>query len=101
MNAVVRHFSPNGTPTTVVTCATPEAVVNAVARGNPADAVKIELSPDVLVSNLGTIWTFDLHTRRARGWWRRFVAGDLVVEHRYGPDIVEGLRDAGLVVSSV
>lgn len=39
--AIVRCYSPNGVPTTVVTCFTPDAILYAVNGANPADFVKV------------------------------------------------------------
>lgn len=38
---IVRCYSPSRVPTTAVTCFTVDAVLNAVARANPADSIHI------------------------------------------------------------
>ena len=59
---------------------------------------------DATVENHGTIFTFHLHTKAAKAWWREHVEhgphlGCLpVVEHRYARDIAEGMLDAGLII---
>ena len=60
---------------------------------------------DVLVTNHGTLFTFEPRTDDARAWIAEHVGGEttwisgaLVVEHRYAHDLAEGMRGAGLVL---
>lgn len=62
---------------------------------------------DVFVRNEGTIWLLYPRTVAAEAWIEhnvdpeaRWVGHALVVEHRYGPDIVAGLVADGLEVSA-
>jgi hypothetical protein len=65
-----------------------------------------KLAPvDVLVSNHGTIFLFELKTTAAKEWVSEKVGGEvsyfcgsLVVEHRFALDLAEGMRNDGLVV---
>lgn len=61
---------------------------------------------DVEVDNCGSIWRFTPMTSEARDWidenvasegWQ-WLGGSLCVEHRYGPDLVQGMLDNGLAV---
>ncbi len=61
---------------------------------------------DVLVENQGTIWVFRPLSDEAQEWidehvqsepWQWF-GGGLVVDHRYGPPLAEGMQEAGLVL---
>lgn len=54
--------------------------------------------PDVLLSNLGTIWTFAPLTDGARQWLACHTRGETMAEARYAWDILQGLLDAGLVL---
>ena len=61
--------------------------------------------PDVLVNNVGTLYTFCPLTLRAKEWIEEHVQDDtqwfgytLVVEHRYAWGLAEGMKDAGLVL---
>jgi len=65
---------------------------------------------DVVVSNQGTVWTFYLETPDAQDWVTSSGVraetephqwlGEhiLVVDHRYGEDVVLGMREDGLIV---
>ena len=63
---------------------------------------------DVRVLNGGTLWQFHLLTPDAKEWVAESVSiepymwqGDSVFacEHRCGPDLVDGMRGAGLAVA--
>jgi hypothetical protein len=59
---------------------------------------------DVKVTNHGTIFTFDLLTRKAKSWWKdnvqeSFGKDNCVVEHRYASDIAQGMKQSGLEVA--
>jgi hypothetical protein len=61
---------------------------------------------DVLVTNEGTIWMFTPLTDEAKEWVKenvpteswQWMGNSFCCEHRYAPDLVEGMRGAGLVV---
>ena len=60
-------------------------------------------TPDVLVSDEGTLFLFCPLTPRAKQWIDANVQSDatwfgnaLVVEHRYAWELGKGMRDAGL-----
>ncbi len=59
---------------------------------------------DVLVTNHGTLFTFEPRTDDARTWIAdhvgeaTWIGGALVVEHRYAHDLAAGMRGAGLVL---
>jgi len=60
-------------------------------------------TPDVLVSNEGTLFLFCPLTPRTKQWIEDNVQSDatwfgnaLVVEHRYAWGLGQGMRDAGL-----
>ena len=63
-------------------------------------------TPDVLVENAGTVFTFCPVTNRAKEWFDENVETEswqwfghaLVVEHRFALGLAQGLRDAGLVL---
>ena len=66
-----------------------------------------EKTPDVLVNNVGTLYTFCPLTLRAQEWidehvqtesWQWFGHA-LVVEHRYAWGLAQGMKDAGLVLA--
>jgi hypothetical protein len=71
------------------------------------DCVSIPTShPDVLVNNVGTLYTFCPLTLRAKEWIDEHVQDDaewfghaLVVEHGYAWGLAKGMKDAGLVLS--
>ena len=71
------------------------------------DAVSIPTSnPDVLVNNVGTLYTFCPLTLRAKEWIDEHIQPDaqwfghaLVVEHRYAWGLAQGMTDDGLVLS--
>ena len=54
------------------------------------------------ISNHGTVIMFEPLTKAAQNWWDKNVNSDCqkigfhsyVVEHRYAPDIVEGIKNA-------
>jgi hypothetical protein len=63
-------------------------------------------TPDFLVENHGSIFLLQPLTPAAEFWIQEFLPPDhmsfgsaVVVEHRYISDIVEGIRNDGLVVS--
>lgn len=62
---------------------------------------------DVKVLNEGTIWQFFMLTPAAKAWvaenvrlpgYMRQGETAFAAEHRYAPPIVDGMREAGLVV---
>jgi hypothetical protein len=62
-------------------------------------------NPDVLVNNVGTLYTFCPLTRRAKEWMARHVQDDaqwfghaLIVEQRYAGGLAQGMNDDGLVL---
>ena len=64
------------------------------------------VTPDVLVNNVGTLYTFCPLTLRAKEWIDEHVQDDaqwfghaLVVEHRYAWGLAQGMKDDGLVLS--
>jgi hypothetical protein len=63
------------------------------------------VTPDVLVANVGTLYTFCPLSERAKEWIDQHVQDDaqwfghaLVVEHRYAWGLAQGMKDAGLVL---
>jgi hypothetical protein len=71
------------------------------------DPVSIPTSgPDVLVNNVGTLYTFCPLTVRAKEWIDEHGQDDaqwfghaLIVEHRYAWGLAQGMKDAGLVLA--
>jgi hypothetical protein len=66
---------------------------------------KKSVTPDVLVNNVGTLYTFCPLTLRAKEWIGEHVQGDaqwfvhaLVVEPRYAWGLAQGMKDDGLVL---
>jgi hypothetical protein len=68
---------------------------------------RMEITPDVLVRNDGTVFVFCPLTDRAKDWleenveiepWQWFGSA-FVVEHRYAWGLGQGMKDAGLVLS--
>ena len=64
------------------------------------------VTPDVLVNNVGTLYTFCPLTLRAKEWIDEHVQDDaqwfghaLIVEHRYAWGLALGMKDDGLVLS--
>jgi hypothetical protein len=64
-----------------------------------------KVTPDVLVNNAGTLFTFCPLTARAKEWIAEHVQSDaqwfgnaLVVEHRYAWGLAQGMKDEGLVL---
>jgi hypothetical protein len=62
-------------------------------------------TPDVLVSNVGTLYAFCPLTLRAKDWIDEHVQDDapwfghaLVVEHRFAWGLAQGMKDDGLVL---
>jgi hypothetical protein len=62
-------------------------------------------TPDVLVSNAGTIFLFCPLTDRAETWIDEHVQHDaqrfgncLVVEHRFAWGLAQGMKDEGLML---
>lgn len=71
-------------------------------RGN----AQKQITPDVLIENAGTVFTFCPLTDRAKDWisenvetesWQ-WIGQVLVIEHRYAWALAEGMQDAGLVL---
>jgi hypothetical protein len=67
---------------------------------------KQSVTPDVLVNNVGTLYTFCPLTLRAKEWIDEHVQEDaqwfghaLIVEHRYAWGLAQGMKDDGLVLS--
>ena len=63
-------------------------------------------NPDVLVNNVGTLYTFCPLTLRAKEWIDQNVQNDaqwfghaLIVEHRYAWGLAQGIKDDGLVLA--
>jgi len=63
---------------------------------------------DVKVLNEGTIWQFFMLTKAAKVWveenvqipgYMRQGETAFAAEHRYGPNLVGGMRESGLVVA--
>jgi hypothetical protein len=66
----------------------------------------LERQPDVLVNNVGTLYTFCPLTLRAKEWIDEHVNDDaqwfgyaLVVEHRYAWGLAQGMTSDGLVLA--
>ena len=64
------------------------------------------VSPEVLVNNVGTLYTFCPLTLRAKEWIDEHVQDDaqwfghaLIVEHRYAWGLAQGMKDDGLVLA--
>jgi hypothetical protein len=64
------------------------------------------VTPDVLVNNVGTLYTFCPLTLRAKEWIDEHVQDDaqwfghaLIVEHRYAWGLAQGMKDDGLVLA--
>jgi hypothetical protein len=64
------------------------------------------VTPDVLVNNVGTLYTFCPLTLRAKEWIDEHVQDDaqwfghaLIVEHRYAWGLAQGMIDEGLVLA--
>ena len=63
--------------------------------------------PDIEVDNLRSFWSVAPCTTKGKSWVRNNLntpdwqkdAGQVYVEHSYIADIVEAMRDAGLVVA--
>lgn len=67
---------------------------------------KTKLTPDVLVRDAGTLFTFCPLTPRAKAWIAEYVQPDaqwfgnaLVCEHRYALPLAQGMIDEGLVLA--
>ena len=63
------------------------------------------VSPDVLVNNVGTLYTFCPLTLRAKEWIDDNIQDDaqwfghaLIVEHRYAWGLAQGMKDSGLIL---
>jgi len=80
--------------------------------GNPAKESPLHslqekpLIPDVLVNNVGTLYTFCPLTRQPKEWIDEHVENDaqwfghaLIVEHRYAWGLAQGMKDNGLVLA--
>jgi hypothetical protein len=69
-------------------------------------ATTTKATPDVLVENAGTVFTFCPLTTAAKSWVEENVEAEayqwlgnvLVVEHRFAWGLAEGMKDAGLVL---
>jgi len=68
-------------------------------------ATESRRQPDVLVNNVGTLYTFCPLTLRAKEWIDEHVQDDaqwfghaLVVEHRYAWGLAQGMLDSGLIL---
>jgi hypothetical protein len=67
----------------------------------------MEITPDVLVRNEGTVFVFCPLTDRAKDWLEENVESEswqwfgnaLVVEHRHAWGLGQGMIDAGLVIA--
>lgn len=63
-------------------------------------------TPDVLVANAGTVFTFCALSTKAKEWIDenvqsasyQWLGAVLVVEHRYAWGLAQGMTDAGLVL---
>ena len=67
---------------------------------------RLRRQPDVLVNNVGTLYTFCPLTLRAKEWIDEHVQDDaqwfghaLIVEHRYAWGLAQGMKDDGLVLA--
>jgi hypothetical protein len=75
-------------------------------KGDSVKSQKEKMSPDVLVNNAGTLFTFCPLTARAKEWIAENVQSEgyqwlgatLCVEHRYAWGLAQGMKDAGLVL---
>lgn len=75
-------------------------------RQQSAAVASLPQGPDVLVNNVGTLYTFCPLTLRAKEWIDEYVQTEswqwfghaLVVEHRYAWGLAQGMKDAGLVL---
>ncbi len=74
-------------------------------KENPLTAKK-PATPDVLVNNVGTLYTFCPLTLRAKEWIDDNIQDDaqwfghaLIVEHRYAWGLAQGMKDDGLVLA--
>ncbi len=76
------------------------------AKGEPlAITTEQSVTPDVLVNNVGTLYTFCPLTLQAKEWIDEHVQDDaqwfgyaLIVEHRYAWGLAQGMKDDGLVL---
>ena len=66
---------------------------------------RLRRQPDVLVNNVGTLYTFGPLTLRAKEWIDEHVQDDaqwfgyaLIVEHRYAWGLAQGMKDSGLIL---
>lgn len=65
-----------------------------------------ERTTDVIVTNHGSIFSFQPLTQAAKDWFEENVqiedyqrlGGSICVEHRYARDLAQGIIDAGLEV---
>jgi len=72
---------------------------------NDSQAVQSQNTPDVIVSNEGTVFLFNPLTARARCWMEANAHPDshwfgsaLVVERRYAWVMTQNMKDEGLVL---
>ena len=75
-------------------------------KENPLHSPQKSVTPDVLVNNVGTLYTFCPLTLRAKEWIDEHVQDDaqwfghaLIVEHRYAWGLAQGMKDDGLVLA--
>jgi len=75
-------------------------------KENHLQSPQKSVTPDVLVSNVGTLYTFCPLTLRAKEWIDEHVQDDaqwfghaLIVEHRYAWGLAQGMKDEGLVLA--
>jgi hypothetical protein len=75
-------------------------------KENPLQSPQKSVTPDVLVNNVGTLYTFCPLTLRAKEWIDEHVQDDaqwfgyaLIVEHRYAWGLAQGMKDDGLVLA--
>jgi hypothetical protein len=75
-------------------------------KENSLQSPQQSVTPDVLVNNVGTLYTFCPLTLRAKEWIDEHVQDDaqwfghaLIVEHRYAWGLAQGMKDDGLVLS--
>ena len=66
---------------------------------------RLRRQPDVLVNNVGTLYTFCPLTLRAKEWINDNIQDDaqwfghaLIVEHRYAWGLAQGMKDSGLIL---
>ena len=95
--------------TTFVPQTKADAFRSSRAFGLPGDRMHDESrvsQPDVLVNNVGTLYTFCPLSLRAKEWIDEHVQDNaqwfghaLIVEHRYAWGLAQGMKDDGLVLA--